>query len=93
MATGNALSGLAAGLANGSLRIVDLTMPLGPETPVLPLSSPVPELPDVRRDRESRATTRAARPGIGTRSSPHAHVAPVVELTWSGNEIAALAAD
>ncbi len=45
MATTDALSGLAAGLADGSLRVVDLTMPLGPETPVLPLPPPFPTPP------------------------------------------------
>ncbi len=45
MATGDALSGLAAGLADGLLRVVDLTMPLGPEPPVLPLPPPFPNSP------------------------------------------------
>jgi len=45
MATGDALSGFAAGMADGSLRVVDLTMPLGPETPVLPLPPPFPNSP------------------------------------------------
>jgi kynurenine formamidase len=53
MATGDALSGLPAGLADGSLRVVDLTMPLGPETPVLPLppfpTSPMFEVTEISR--------------------------------------------
>jgi kynurenine formamidase len=36
---------LAAALAGGRVRVVDLTMPLGPETPVLPLPDPWPNSP------------------------------------------------
>jgi kynurenine formamidase len=46
------LAGLAAALASGEVRVVDLTMPLGPETPVLPLpfpNSPVPQLTEISR--------------------------------------------
>src|SRR5215204_1686388 len=39
------LAMLAAALADGTVRIVDLTMPLGPETPVLPLPDPWPNSP------------------------------------------------
>src|SRR6266508_2767881 len=39
------LTGLAAALASGAVRVVDLTMPLGPETPVLPLPDPWPASP------------------------------------------------
>lgn len=39
------LAALAAGLAGGSIRVVDLTQPLGPETPVLPLPDPWPNSP------------------------------------------------
>jgi kynurenine formamidase len=39
------LTNLAAALASGSVRVVDLTMPLGPETPVLPLPDPWPNSP------------------------------------------------
>ncbi len=37
MSSPNVLLDLAAALAHGEMRVVDLTMPLGPETPVLPL--------------------------------------------------------
>ncbi len=40
------LTGLATALASGSVRVVDLTMPLGPETPVLPL--PFPNSPELQ---------------------------------------------
>lgn len=46
------LAGLAVALASGSVRVVDLTMPLGPETPVLPLpfpNSPVPQFSEISR--------------------------------------------
>ena len=39
------LTDLAAALASGAVRVVDLTMPLGPETPVLPLPDPWPNSP------------------------------------------------
>ena len=39
------LSDLAAALAAGAVRVVDLTMPLGPETPVMPLPPPFPNSP------------------------------------------------
>jgi kynurenine formamidase len=39
------LGQLIAGLASGVVRVVDLTMPLGPETPVLPLPPPWPNSP------------------------------------------------
>ncbi len=58
MATGDALSGLAAGLADGLLRVVDLTMPLGPETPVLPLPPPFPNSPMVEVTEISRYDER-----------------------------------
>jgi kynurenine formamidase len=44
------LAALASALANGSVRVVDLTMPLGPDTPVLPLpfpNSPVPRMSEI----------------------------------------------
>ena len=69
MATGNALSGLAAGLANGSLRIVDLTMPLGPETPVLPLSPPFPNSPMIAVT--ENPALRRGRPGLVLELVPH----------------------
>src|SRR3954467_6324701 len=40
------LTNLAAALADGSVRVVDLTMPLGPETAVLPLPPPWPNSPE-----------------------------------------------
>jgi kynurenine formamidase len=46
-AMAEALTGLIDGLANGSLRVVDLTQPLGPETPVIelpPIFAPSPGL-------------------------------------------------
>jgi kynurenine formamidase len=39
------LTDLAAALATGSVRVVDLTMPLGPDTPVLLLPPPWPNSP------------------------------------------------
>jgi kynurenine formamidase len=48
----NLLNGLAAALASGTVRVVDLTMPLGPETPVLPLpfpNSPVIQFSEISR--------------------------------------------
>ncbi|MEA2514401.1 MAG: hypothetical protein QOJ59_3888, partial [Thermomicrobiales bacterium] len=44
------LAGLTAALASGAVRVVDLTMPLGPETPVLPLpfpNSPVLQMSEI----------------------------------------------
>lgn len=45
MATNDLLLDLAVGLALGDFLVVDLTMPLGPETPVLPLPEPFPNSP------------------------------------------------
>lgn len=42
---GSILTDLAAALAGGTVRAVDLTLPLGPETPVLPLPPPFPNSP------------------------------------------------
>ena len=39
------LDGLAVALTTGAITVVDLTMPLGPETPVLPLPEPWPSSP------------------------------------------------
>jgi isatin hydrolase len=39
------LGNLAAALASGGVRVVDLTMPLGPDSPVLPLPPPWPNSP------------------------------------------------
>lgn len=51
-ATAHVLSELAASLLSGSIKVVDLTMPLGPDTPVLPLpfpNSPVPHFSEISR--------------------------------------------
>jgi len=50
------LAGLAASLAAGTVRVVDLTMPLGPETPVLPL--PFPNSPMLQFSEISRYDDR-----------------------------------
>ncbi|MGH2535103.1 MAG: cyclase family protein [Thermomicrobiales bacterium] len=39
------LDELAGALNTGAIRVVDLTMPLGPETPILPLPDPWPDSP------------------------------------------------
>lgn len=39
------LADLTAALAAGTVRVVDLAMPLGPETPILPLPDPWPDSP------------------------------------------------
>ena len=44
-AASDTLRDLAAALATGAVEVVDLTMPLGPETPVLPLPDPWPSSP------------------------------------------------
>ena len=44
-AASDTLRDLAAALATGAVEVVDLTMPLGPETPVLPLPDPWPISP------------------------------------------------
>ena len=54
MSTPNVLLDLAAALAHGDMRVVDLTMPLGPETPVLPLQPPYPNSPMVQVTEISR---------------------------------------
>lgn len=46
------LSDLASSLLSGAVRVVDLTLPLGPDTPVLPLpfpNSPVPRFTEISR--------------------------------------------
>src|SRR5688500_3771035 len=52
------LSTLAAALAGGSVRVVDLTMPLGPESPVLPLPDPWPNSPTFAMSEISRYDER-----------------------------------
>jgi hypothetical protein len=44
------LTDLAAALVTGSVRVVDLTMPLGPETPVLPRAGTIESVRRVGRD-------------------------------------------
>ncbi|NMF90103.1 cyclase family protein [Aromatoleum petrolei] len=46
-ANGNVLTQLAAELARGAIRVVDLTQPLGPDTPVLGLPPPFANSPGV----------------------------------------------
>ena len=55
-------------LAEGRLRVVDLTQPLGPETPVIALPPIFAHSPGVSIEVDLAATTSAARPGTGTRS-------------------------
>lgn len=52
------LAELAAALASGGVRVVDLTMPLGPETPVLPLPDPWPNSPTFAMSEISRYDER-----------------------------------
>ncbi len=52
------LTHLATALATGSVRVVDLTMPLGPDTPVLPLPPPFPNSPEFRLSEISRYDER-----------------------------------
>lgn len=52
------LARLTAALAAGGVRVVDLTMPLGPETPVLPLPAPWPNSPNFQRTEISRYDER-----------------------------------
>lgn len=52
------LADLVAGLTAGTVRVVDLTMPLGPETPVLPLPEPWPDSPPFQRTELSRYDDR-----------------------------------
>lgn len=52
------LTHLAAALAAGDVRVVDLTMPLGAETPVLPLPDPWPNSPTFAMTEISRYDER-----------------------------------
>ncbi len=52
------LTDLALGLATGSVRVVDLTMPLGPDTPVLLLPDPWPNSPTFQMSEISRFDER-----------------------------------
>jgi kynurenine formamidase len=52
------LVGLAAALAAGRIDVVDLTKPLGPETPVLPLPDPWPDSPPLAMSVISRYDER-----------------------------------
>lgn len=52
------LTHLATALASGAIRVVDLTMPLGPETPVLPLPDPWPNSPTFALSEISRYDER-----------------------------------
>ena len=56
--SGELLTRLAAALASGAVRVVDLTMPLGPETPVLPLPDPWPNSPTFELSEISRYDER-----------------------------------
>jgi hypothetical protein len=61
----DALSNLIGALANGSVRIVDLTQPLEESTPVIDLPPPFAPSPGVSIETPG-AMTRQARPGTGT---------------------------
>ncbi|MFL5761750.1 MAG: cyclase family protein [Thermomicrobiales bacterium] len=52
------LSEVVTGLASGEIQIVDLTMPLGPDTPVLPLPPPWPNSPAFEMTEISRYDDR-----------------------------------
>lgn len=52
------LTNLAEALLSGGVRVVDLTMPLGPETPVLPLPDPWPNSPTFKMTEISRYDER-----------------------------------
>ena len=58
LSAGNLLTELAAFLTSGAVRIVDLTMPLGPDTPVLPLPPPWPNSPTFEMTEISRYDDR-----------------------------------
>ena len=84
-------------LADGSVRVVDLTQPLSEKTPVLMLPEPFANTPGLTRARASAATTTRA--GVGVeRARVGEHVgthfdAPIHWITGQdGEDVASVAA-
>ena len=70
MTSTQVLSDFASALASGAIEVVDLSAPLGPDTPLIKLP---PEIEQRTRQRSRfmpyRTTTRTVRSGPGTGSS------------------------